>query len=161
MNRRTFLKTTGGGLAMAALAGSLQVAEASPRLRLLPMGRVPWRVRSAASRFTAEITISEEEVVPLQRRSRVLRYRATPPWWQNFTAWIFFFGAEGTTDDVDLILSIGVPDDPDRPVFIELTRLAGAPVEVYKDDEQYIEFTGWPIDQPDTPYPGYSVGFLE
>jgi hypothetical protein len=162
MDRRTFLKGSVGGLALMAMAKGAPLAEAIPDsdFRLVSIESVPSDVKLIAERFSA-IGHFDDEVgdLPLEWRPKVLRFHSG----MGNTQWAFFMGTKEYWEDVELVVTVIVPDKgvqfPWKYCY-QLARDLGYPLTVYRDGVVIADFKEKAWDYLDQAVSGYLLGFI-
>jgi hypothetical protein len=169
MDRRTFLKGSVGGLALIAMAKGAPLAEAIPDslFHLVPIESVPSDVKAIAKRFTAighyMITatgeIDHSGDLPLEWRPKVLRFHSG----MGNTQWAFFMGPKEYWEDVELVVTVIVPDKGSQWTWkycYQLARDLGYPLTVYRDGSLYADFKEPAWMYLDQAVSGYCLGFI-
>jgi hypothetical protein len=171
MDRRTFLKGSVGGLALIAMAKSAPLAEASTgsppppppmdrSFRLVPIQNAPSPVMAVAERFSATGHYGGDVGdLPLEWRPMVLTYHSG----MGNTGWVFFMGPEKYWEDIELVVTVIVPDKGSQwpwKFCYQLARDLGYPLTVCKDGTVIADFTEKAWEYVDQAVSGYCLGFI-
>jgi hypothetical protein len=169
MDRRTFLKGSAGGLALIAMGKSAPLAQASTGgicnpihgpLLLVPIGSVPSDVMAVANRFSATGHYGGNVGdLPLEWRPMVLTYHSG----MGNTQWAFFMGPEKYWEDIELVVTVIVPDKGSQwpwKYCYQLARDLGYPLTVFKDGAVIADFTEKAWEYVDQAVSGYCLGFI-
>jgi hypothetical protein len=156
-------------LAEASSSPPLPPPLTGSRFFLVPIESVPPDVKAVAERFsatghykfTATGEVDPSGDAPLEYRPMVLTYHSG----MGNTQWAFFMGPEEYWEDIELVVTVIVPDKGSQwpwKFCYQLARDVGFPVTVYRDGLPYVDFTeqAWLAQYVDTAVSGYCLGFI-